>query len=100
MPKPDKNISREKRKRHQRRAAIEPVIRHLKHDDRMVINYLKGVVGDVVNVMLAVAAFNFKRLMNIIKMKMSFGGQLYQKIFPCFLYFFIQKNKNHFLRTK
>ena len=59
-PKPDKNISRDKRKRHQRRAAIEPVIGHLKHDYRMVRNYLKGVVGDAINVMLAAAVDNME----------------------------------------
>ncbi len=63
-PKPDKNITASKRKRHKRRAAIEPVIGHLKHDHRMIKNYLKGAVGDAINVMLAAAAMNFKRIMN------------------------------------
>ena len=63
-PKPDKNITRAKRKRHKRRAAIEPVIGHLKHNYRMLRNYLKGTVGDAMNVMLAGAAMNFKRMMN------------------------------------
>ena len=63
-PKPDKNITASKRKRHKRRAAIEPVIGHLKHDYRMIRNYLKGATGDAINVMLAAAAMNFKRIMN------------------------------------
>ena len=63
-PKPDKNITISKRKRHKRRAAIEPGIGHLKHDYRMIRNYLKGTVGDAMNVMLAAAAMNFKRMMN------------------------------------
>jgi IS5 family transposase len=42
------------------RAAIEPVISHLKHDHRMLRNYLKGFTGDKINAMLAGAAFNFK----------------------------------------
>ena len=63
-PKPDKNINTSKRKRHKRRAAIEPVIGHLKHDYRMIRNYLKGATGDAINVMLAAAAMNFKRIMN------------------------------------
>ena len=63
-PKPDKNITASKRKRHKRRAAIEPVIGHLKHDYRMIRNYLKGTTGDAINVMLAAAAMNFKRIMN------------------------------------
>lgn len=69
-PKPDKNITLTKRKRHSRRAAIEPVIGHLKSDYRMARNYLKGINGDAINVMLAAAAFNFKRVMNIFRKKM------------------------------
>jgi IS5 family transposase len=63
-PKPDKNITAPKRKRHSRRAAIEPAIGHLKHDYRMARNYLKGTVGDAINVMLAASAMNLKRMMN------------------------------------
>jgi IS5 family transposase len=68
-PKPDKNITAAKRKRHKRRAAIEPVIGHLKHDYRMIRNYLKGTIGDEMNVMLAAAAMNFKRVMNLSKQR-------------------------------
>jgi IS5 family transposase len=46
------------------RAAIEPTIWHLKFDHRMSCNFLKGVAGDVMNLLLAAAAFNFKRAMN------------------------------------
>jgi len=66
-PKPDKNISKTKRKRHGRRAAIEPVIGHLKSDYRMNRNFLKGVMGDEINVLLSAAAMNFKRVMNLWK---------------------------------
>ncbi|MCX6187609.1 MAG: transposase [Bacteroidetes bacterium] len=69
-PKPDKNITTTKRRRHKRRAAIEPTIGHLKHDHRMIRNYLKGTVGDAMNLMLAASAMNFKRVMNIFKKKM------------------------------
>ena len=65
MPKPDKNITKEKRKQHSRRAAIEPVIGHLKQDYRLCRNYLKGVLGDNMNVILAAAAMNFKRRINL-----------------------------------
>jgi len=51
------------RQRFRRRAAIEPVIGHLKHDHRMVRSYLKGAVGDAINLFMAAAAFNFKKLM-------------------------------------
>jgi transposase, IS5 family len=71
-PKPDKKITVTKRKRHKRRAAIEPVISHLKHDYRMIRNYLKGTVGDAINVMLSAAAMNFKRMMNKWKEELVF----------------------------
>lgn len=51
------------RKRFRRRAGIEPIIGHLKSDYRMFRNYLKGSVGDSINLMLAAAAFNFKKWM-------------------------------------
>jgi IS5 family transposase len=50
-----------------RRAAIEPKIGHLKEDHRLSRNFYKGIKGDTINVMLAAAAMNFKRMMNIWK---------------------------------
>ena len=50
-----------------RRAAIEPKIGHLKADHRLSRNFYKGLKGDNINVMLAAAAMNFKRIMNIWK---------------------------------
>ena len=70
MPKPDKYITKTKRKRHSRRAAIEPVIGHLKSDYRMNRNFLKGVIGDEMNVLLSAAAMNFKRVMNLWKQRL------------------------------
>jgi transposase, IS5 family len=54
---------RKARLRFQRRAAIEPIIGHLKSDYGLARNYLKGHMGDGVNLMLAAAAFNFSKLM-------------------------------------
>jgi transposase, IS5 family len=76
VPKPDKNISKEKRKGHSRRAAIEPIIGHLKHNYRMIRNYLKGVIGDEMNVLLAAAAMNFKRVMNLWRTEANFCWKL------------------------
>jgi IS5 family transposase len=45
-----------------RRAAIEPVIGHLKAEHRMDRNYLKGRDGDRINAVLAAAGFNFHLL--------------------------------------
>jgi len=50
-----------------KRAAIEPKIGHLKTDHRLSRNFYKGIKGDNINVMLAAAAMNFKRMMNIWK---------------------------------
>ncbi len=58
-----------------RRAAIEPKIGHLKEDHRLGRNYYKGIKGDNINVMLAAAAMNFKRMINI-----------YKKMFLAFFY--------------
>jgi IS5 family transposase len=55
------------RKGFKRRAAIEPVIGHLKQDHRLSRNFYKGIKGDNNNIMLAAAAINFKRMMNIYK---------------------------------
>jgi IS5 family transposase len=90
LPKPNKNITRLQRKKHSRRAAIEPVIGHLKHNYRMLRNFLKGSFGDAVNVMLAASAMNFKRMMNLWKAgKISlanFFSYLLQQFIPltCF----------------
>lgn len=65
IPKPDKNITKEQRKKHRKRAAIEPIIGHLKQDYRLCRNYLKGILGDNMNLILAAAAMNFKRRMNL-----------------------------------
>jgi IS5 family transposase len=65
VPKIDKAITKEQRKKHSRRAAIEPVIGHLKHDYRLIRNFLKGTAGDAINIMLSAAAMNFKRVMNL-----------------------------------
>ena len=54
----------QKRKKFRRRAAIEPIIGHVKSDHRMQRNYLKGFVGDEINLLMAASAFNLKKWMN------------------------------------
>ena len=71
------------KKSFKRRAAIEPTISHLKTDHRLSRNFYKGIVGDNINVMLAAAAFNFKRMMN--KWKASFLSFLQNLIFMIYL---------------
>ena len=53
-----------KREKFRRRASIEPIIGHTKSDHRMAINYLKGFIGDQMNLLLAASAFNMKKWMN------------------------------------
>jgi len=55
------------RKKCRSRAAVEPVISHVKHDCRMIRNYLKGNIGNEINANLAAAGFNFRGLLNKIK---------------------------------
>jgi transposase, IS5 family len=47
-----------------RRAAIEPVIGHLKNEHRMRRNYLAHAQGDAINAILAAAGHNFRLLLN------------------------------------
>jgi IS5 family transposase len=54
---------RRARARFRRRAAIEPRIGHLKSDFRLGRNYLKGISGDAINLILAAAAANFRKWM-------------------------------------
>jgi IS5 family transposase len=54
---------RKARKNFGRRSAIEPIIGHLKHGFRLVRNYLKGTIGDAINLLLAAAAFNCRKWM-------------------------------------
>ena len=49
------------RKKFRRRAAIEPSIGHLKSDVGLDRNYLKGTIGDTLNVMLAATAHNLRQ---------------------------------------
>jgi transposase, IS5 family len=46
-----------------RRAAVEPVISHVKAQHRMDRNYLKGRLGDRINAVLAAAGYNFGLLL-------------------------------------
>lgn len=58
-----------RRKKHKlfcKRAGIEPTIGHLKNDYRLSRNFYKGVKGDAINVLLAAAAYNFKRAMRVL----------------------------------
>ncbi|MGY2890953.1 hypothetical protein ACVIHI_008067 [Bradyrhizobium sp. USDA 4524] len=51
------------RREMKRRAAVEPVIGHVKAEHRMDRNYLKGRLGDRINAVLAAAGYNFGLLL-------------------------------------
>ncbi|MEW8026704.1 MAG: IS5 family transposase, partial [Candidatus Thiodiazotropha endolucinida] len=60
--KKDSRYQRDKkRKQCRRRAAIEPIIGHLKSDYRLSRNFLKGVMGDELNVLMAATAWNLRQ---------------------------------------
>jgi IS5 family transposase len=75
IPKPNINITQQQRNSHSKRAAIEPVIGHLKQQYRLCRNYLRGVAGDNINVILAAAAMNFKRAINLWKKEAKLSWQ-------------------------
>ncbi|CAC9514814.1 ISPg7, transposase [uncultured Gammaproteobacteria bacterium] len=67
---PKKALKRDNRyqrdKKHKlckRRAAIEPIIGHLKSDFRLSRNLLKGQIGDEINLLMAACAWNLKKWM-------------------------------------
>ena len=69
------------RKSFKRRAAIEPKIGHLKQDHRLSRNFYKGIKGDNINVMLAAAGMNFKRMLNKWKVNpLVFLAQLFEAL--------------------
>ena len=57
-----RRVTKSIRREMKRRAAIEPVIGHVKQEHRMERNYLKGRNGDRANAVLAAAGYNFSLL--------------------------------------
>ena len=58
-----RNTTAALRREMKRRAAVEPVIGHLKAEHRMGRNHLKGRHGDRLNAILAAAGYNFSLLL-------------------------------------
>lgn len=58
-----RRVTKAMRREMRRRAAIEPMIGHLKAEHRMGRNYLKGRDGDRINAVLAAAGYNFGLLL-------------------------------------
>lgn len=57
-----RRVTKTIRREMKRRAAVEPVIGHVKAEHRMQRNYLKGRHGDRANAILAAAGYNFSLL--------------------------------------
>ena len=55
-----------------RRAAVEPVIGHLKNDHRMGRNFLAFSEGDANNAILAAVGYNFSLLLNWLRLLFAF----------------------------
>ena len=66
-----------------RRAAIEPVIGHLKAEHRMGRNYLGHRAGDAINAVLAAAGYNFHLLLKWLEL-LLFGILARRKHQPAF----------------
>src|SRR3981081_112159 len=58
-----RRVTKTIRREMKRRAAVEPVIGHLKAEHRIDRNHLKGHEGDRINAVLAAAGFNFPLLL-------------------------------------
>lgn len=85
--KKDSNYQKQKsRKFFKARAGIEPVIGHVKHDHRMLVNYLSGTQGDTINTLLAATGFNMMKMLRRIKAQTS--------IFCQYLFWIIYQIRN------
>jgi IS5 family transposase len=51
-----------------RRNAIEPVIGHMKSDGRLARNFLKGTLGDAINVLLCGAGHNLRKILKKLRL--------------------------------
>ena len=74
-----RRVTRPIRREMKRRAAVEPVIGHLKAEHRMGRNHLKGRNGDRANAVLAAAGYNFALLLRWLRRLLR---ALLQALFP------------------
>lgn len=58
-----KKLTRAEKRWRRRRSAVEPKISHIKYDNRMERNYLKGKEGDRINALLAGSGANLRKLL-------------------------------------
>ena len=76
---------RVKRKKFRRRAAIEPLIGHLKTDFRMGQNYLHGSNSSQINAFLAATGWNLNKMMKKLKLEyLKASSWVYRFFFKLF----------------
>lgn len=63
-PYTKEEITPEIKSMQKRRSAIEPIIGHLKSFGRMSRNYLKGIIGDIINPFISAIGFNLRSIAN------------------------------------
>lgn len=57
-----RNLTRTQRKWYNRRSVVEPDIGHMKNDHRLNRNYLKGKIGDKLNVVFSACGYNLRTI--------------------------------------
>lgn len=78
-----RKLRRTERGYHNRRAAIEPIIGHMKTDHRMIRNFLKGQRGDRCNAVLAACGYNIRKLLRALaRFFLSLVGRLSRTAIP------------------
>ncbi|RZI47242.1 hypothetical protein EDM53_02940 [Rickettsiales endosymbiont of Peranema trichophorum] len=68
-----KHLSKEEKLMQKRRSAIEPIIGHLKQYGRMGRNYLKGIIGDVINPLISAIGLNLRAIAKRLNCALSSG---------------------------
>ena len=63
-----RGVTRNIKKALKRCSAIEPEIGHMKNDGHLDRCYLKGAVGDAINVVMVAAGHNLRKLLNKLRL--------------------------------
>ena len=66
-----RQLTRTQKQHRRRRSAVEPKIGHLKSDHHLGCCFLKGLAGDAVNLVLAAAGSNLRKLLDAIASALS-----------------------------
>ncbi len=75
-----RGMTRSLRKWLRRRCAIESIIGHLKSDNRIDRNYLKGAIGDTINALLCGCGANIRKLIAAFFLSVEFIVEMCEKL--------------------